>query len=108
MQVAASLGTAILSLVLSGDLAVIHFSLLAVWRSQARRNFHCPNLLPQVSEEAVEQFRNCQTSADRPGRRGGTALMMLSTINHAFDVWRVQGRAADDPSWPIGRSSRAR
>ena len=99
MQVAASLSfTTILSLVpfLAISLSFISaFSQFGDLKAQAE-TFITQNLLPQAGEEAVEQFRSFVAQTQRLTGLGivavaATALMMLSTINHAFDViWRVQ------------------
>jgi membrane protein len=99
MQVAASLSfTTILSLVpfLAISLSFISaFSQFGDLKAQAE-TFITQNLLPQAGEEAVEQFRSFVAQTQKLTGLGVvavalTALMMLSTINHAFDViWRVQ------------------
>ncbi len=99
MQVAASLSfTTILSLVpfLAISLSFISaFSQFGDLKAQAE-TFITQNLLPQAGEEAVEQFRSFVAQTQKLTGLGIvavalTALMMLSTINHAFDViWRVQ------------------
>jgi membrane protein len=99
MQVAASLSfTTILSLVpfLAISLSFISaFSQFGDLKAEAEA-FITQNLLPQAGEEAVEQFRSFVAQTQKLTGLGVvavaiTALMMLSTINHAFDViWRVQ------------------
>jgi len=99
MQVAASLSfTTLLSLVpfLAISLSFISaFSQFGDLKAQAE-TFITQNMLPQAGEEAVEQFRSFVAQTQRLTGLGivavaVTALMMLATINHAFDViWRVQ------------------
>ena len=99
MQVAASLSfTTILSLVpfLAISLSFISaFSQFGDLKAEAEA-FITQNLLPQAGEEAVEQFRSFVAQTQKLTGLGivavaVTALMMLSTINNAFDViWRVQ------------------
>ena len=99
MQVAASLSfTTLLSLVpfLAISLSFISaFSQFGDLKAAAEA-FITQNLLPQAGEEAVEQFRSFVAQTQKLTGLGVvavaiTALMMLATINHAFDViWRVQ------------------
>ena len=99
MQVAASLSfTTILSLVpfLAISLSFISaFSQFTDVKAEAE-SFITQNLLPQAGEEAVEQFRSFVAQTQKLTGLGivavaVTALMMLATINNAFDViWRVQ------------------
>ena len=99
MQVAASLSfTTILSLVpfLAISLSFISaFSQFADVRAEAEL-FITQNLLPQAGEAAVEQFRSFVAQTQKLTGLGivavaVTALLMLATINNAFDViWRVQ------------------
>jgi membrane protein len=99
MQVAAALSfTTLLSLVpfLAISLSFISaFSQFADIRI-AVENLLTQYLLPQAGETAVEQFRSFVAQTQKLTGLGifgvaATALMLLSTINHAFDViWRVQ------------------
>jgi len=99
MQVAAALSfTTLLSLV---PFAAISLSFVSAFSQFADIRIAVEDLLtqyllPQAGEAAVEQFRSfvLQTQAlTGLGIFGvaATAIMLLSTINHAFDViWRVQ------------------
>jgi membrane protein len=99
MQVAAALSfTTLLSLVpfLAISLSFISaFSQFSDLRGEAEA-FLTQNLLPQAGETAVEQFRSFVAQTQKLTGLGvfavaATALMLLATINHAFDViWRVQ------------------
>jgi membrane protein len=99
MQVAAALSfTTVLSLVpfLAISLSFISaFSQFGELRGQAEL-FLTQNLLPQAGETAVAQFRIFIGQTQKLTGFGivgvaATALMLLATINHAFDViWRVQ------------------
>jgi len=99
MQVAAALSfTTVLSLVpfLAISLSFISaFSQFGELRGRAEL-FLMQNLLPQAGETAVEQFRIFIGQTQKLTGFGiigvaATALMLLATINHAFDViWRVQ------------------
>ncbi|HEY7688681.1 MAG TPA: YihY family inner membrane protein [Dongiaceae bacterium] len=99
MQVAAALSfTTILSLVpfLAISLSFISaFSQFGDLRNQVE-TLLTQNLLPQAGETAVEQFRSFVAQTQRLTGLGifgvaVTAIMLLATINHAFDViWRVQ------------------
>lgn len=99
MQVAAALSfTTLLSLVpfLAISLSFVSaFSQFADVRI-AVENLLTQYLLPQAGETAVEQFRSFVAQTQKLTGLGifgvaATALMLLSTINHAFDViWRVQ------------------
>lgn len=101
MQVAAALSfTTLLSLVpfLAISLSFISaFSEFADIRI-AVENLLTQYLLPQAGEAAVEQFRSFVAQTQKLTGLGifgvaATALMLLATINHAFDViWRVQRR----------------
>jgi membrane protein len=99
MQVAAALSfTTLLSLVpfLAISLSFASaFSQFSDLRGEAEA-FLTRNLLPQAGEMAVEQFRSFVAQTQKLTGLGifgvaVTALMLLATINHAFDViWRVQ------------------
>jgi len=99
MQVAAALSfTTLLSLVpfLAISLSFVSaFSEFADIRI-AVENLLTRYLLPQAGEAAVEQFRSFVAQTQKLTGLGifgvaATALMLLATINHAFDViWRVQ------------------
>jgi membrane protein len=99
LQVAASLSfTTLLSLVpfLAISLSFISaFPQFAELKAVAESSI-TQNLLPQAGEQAVEQFRSFVTQTQKLTGLGIvavaiTALLMLATINNAFDViWRVQ------------------
>ena len=99
MQVAAALSfTTLLSLVpfLAISLSFVSaFSEFAEIRI-AVESLLTQYLLPQAGEAAVEQFRSFVVQTQKLTGLGifgvaVTALMLLATINHAFDViWRVQ------------------
>jgi membrane protein len=99
MQVAAALSfTSVLSLVpfLAISLSFISaFSQFSELRGDAEL-FLTKNLLPQAGEAAVEQFRSFIGQTQKLTGFGivgvaATAIMLLATINHAFDtIWRVQ------------------
>jgi membrane protein len=99
MQVAAALSfTTILSLVpfLAISLSFVSAFSEFVEIRIAIENLLTQYLLPQAGEAAVEQFRSFVAQTQKLTGLGifgvaVTALMLLATINHAFDViWRVQ------------------